>query len=243
MCVHNVMDQWFNTSRDTCWEFYVDTLPPEAWCIGEYDTIVDIEEFDTMMFELFDLDAGVNESTIVLDVRVQSCTTGTNETFSFSMDDPSLVYDSTQNLLKLDISNNPSFFLYRGDSLFFSLKYAGDLTTVCYPNMLEDYYMCVKFIKPITRCYASPQPFTPNMDGYNDELSFDYPGRYDFEGKVFVYDLRSRLVAEINVSGPRKYIWDGRDINRVSVRPGVYLYVITGQGGKVLCRGTVVLAR
>ncbi|RKZ29719.1 hypothetical protein DRQ36_07785, partial [bacterium] len=243
VCIQNIFDEWGNQTPDSCWEFYIDFEPPEAWCLDIADSNVDIFEFDSVAFHLFDIDAGVNPNSIELVVHVLS-EDGAVELDTFDINDTELDYDPSAGILVLWVLYSARLQLARGDSVCFELSYAEDLTTICDPNASEQQHLCCKFIKPETRCFAEPQPFTPPppTDGYNDEVEFDYPGRYDTEALVKIYDMRSRLVAELGPSTGNRYIWDGYDLDGVPARPGVYMYVIE-QGGEVICSGTVVLAR
>ncbi|MCK5832219.1 hypothetical protein KAH81_00965 [bacterium] len=241
--IRNIVDQWGNEAENYFWEFYMDFFPPVAWCFAENDTNVDITDLDSIVFHLDDENAGVNPYEIVLQVT-QVVGAETHVILYDIETEGALSYDGTAGNLVLDLEHATGLDLSRDDTLFFTLAHTEDLTTICDPNVLDDYYMCVKYIKPITRCHASPQPFTPPppADGYNDEVVFDYPGRIDIDGIVKVYDMRGRQVAEITASGSHRFAWDGYDFNGVPVRPGVYVYVIE-QGGEVICSGTVVLAR
>jgi len=243
VCVRNAMDQWFNVMDDSCWSYYVDLVPPVAWCMEETDTNVDIEDFETIELFLDDDDAGVNPSEIEIEITQITGTGGTN-IITIPITSPELTYNATTGALVLDLRYTTGLTVDRNDSLFISMVHAEDLSRICEPNAISDEYLCVKYVKPITRCHASPQPFTPPppADGYNDEVIFDYPGRIDTDALVKIYDMRGRLIDEIGPTGPHYYTWDGEDLNGVPVRPGVYLYVIE-QGGEVICSGTVVLAR
>ena len=83
-----------------------------------------------------------------------------------------------------------------------------------------------------------PNPFTPNGDGVNDELSV----RYDLVSvtaatpvAIRVYDLAGRQVATVSesVEGSGRYsdkTWDGRDTQGKLLAPGVYLISIEVDG-------------
>ncbi len=242
-CVRGVIDRWGNEATDYCWEFYMDFFPPVAWCIAEIDTNVDVAEFDSVVFHLDDVDAGVDPDEIIL--QVNQIVGGATQVHLYDIvSEPALRYDAGSGTLILDLRYAAGLSIGRDDSLFFSIAHTQDMAGICEENSLDDYYMCVKYIKPVTRCHASPQPFTPPppADGYNDEVIFDYPGRIDIDGVVKIYDMQGRQMAEIFGRDAHKFVWDGYDFNGVPVRPGVYIYVIE-QGGEVLCSGTVVLAR
>lgn len=242
VCVTGIYDEWFNQANDTCWTFYADFDPPVAWCVAPADTNQDIEDFATVEFEIYDSLAGVDWESLILIVDRINDDGVTIDHYEVPGYDPAITIDSLSNLVTADLSNIPGYDMMRADSLFLSL-YVTDQTIICPPNELEE-YMCVKYIKPITRCHASPQPFTPPppADGFNDIVIFDYPGRIDYDATVKVYDMRGRLMIEIGPGRGHSYTWDGYDFNGAAARPGVYTYVVE-EGGEVICSGTVVLAR
>ncbi len=241
VCVTGIYDIWFNQAPDTCWTFISDTEPPLAWCVEATDTNQVFEDFTTVQFGIYDSLAGVNSESIILNVqRIND--SGTSDGFSIPVYDPSMAWDPTAGVLTVDMRYVPGYTIERGDSLFFSI-YAVDRTVICDPNAVDE-YLCVKYIKPITRCHAGPHPFTPPppADGFNDEVIFDYPGRFDVDALIKIYDMRGRLMIEIGPGPSKIYKWDGYDFNGAASRPGVYTYVVE-VGGEVICSGTVVLAR
>ena len=82
-----------------------------------------------------------------------------------------------------------------------------------------------------------PNPFTPNNDGYNDAVFFNFPG-LKTGGEVAIYNMRGRSV--------RKFVgsqtWDGRDDSGGDVPPGVYIYAVTIDG-TLQHSGTLTLIR
>jgi|GEM_PF-2634465 len=132
-----------------------------------------------------------------------------------------------------------------GDTVEVALK-ACDTPDYCDPNCWTRIDSFV--IEPAIACIASPNPFTPDGDGVNDIVVFDYPRMFTLGGELSVFDIRNRPVFskslspisdEGEVSGRS---WDGRDNTGKPMPEGLYLYVIM-QEGKVICNGTVVLAR
>ena len=87
---------------------------------------------------------------------------------------------------------------------------------------------------------ATNRMMTPNGDGRNDTVVFQYSNPRSSNVTGSVYDLRGRFVANL-VSGPGISLqWDGRS-NNVAVPTGVYIYVISAEGQTT--RGTVVVVR
>lgn len=89
---------------------------------------------------------------------------------------------------------------------------------------------------------VEPNPFTPNGDGLNDQTSLSFflaniaepknlVGGEVRKLKLLVYDLQGRLIREIynSTSGAaafiaqNSFVWDGKDQNGKTVRPGAYL--------------------
>jgi gliding motility-associated-like protein len=68
----------------------------------------------------------------------------------------------------------------------------------------------------------TPNAFSPNGDGVNDNLEFKVGG-----GKIYsilIYNRWGRLMKEI---GPDVSFWDGTDMNGNSVTDGTYFYIIS----------------
>ncbi len=92
----------------------------------------------------------------------------------------------------------------------------------------------VPIIKPhIVR----PNPFTPNNDGYNDMVTFNFEG-LNSGGEVVIYNRRGRMVRRLYSGEP----WDGRDDAGAELPPDVYLYAVTIDG-ELQRSGTLTLIR
>ncbi len=93
----------------------------------------------------------------------------------------------------------------------------------------------------LTRVY--PRIITPNGDGWNDKVvfEFDNPQLLPLTGKI--YDLSNAFVAEAvpGIAADTTIVWDGKDESGKPVPGGIYLYQID-QGGEA-ASGTVVVAR
>jgi len=95
---------------------------------------------------------------------------------------------------------------------------------------------------PAGQLVVRPNPFTPNGDGYNDEVVFQVAGMGLDSPVVKIFDRRGMEVKEIKESSDYWLVWDGRNENGREMEPGVYLYLLM-DGAKKLNSGTVVLAR
>lgn len=91
-----------------------------------------------------------------------------------------------------------------------------------------------------------PRTFTPNGDGYNDQVFFvlENPNSSDVTGEII--DMKGRHVATLPPPATDSGIgttlsWNGRDSAGSVVPSGVYLYRIKGEGKTFT--GTVVVAR
>ncbi len=81
-----------------------------------------------------------------------------------------------------------------------------------------------------------PNVFTPNGDGVNDELRFQYEGSESFE--VNVYDRWGRVVFQANTPNA---VWRGKMQGKEDAPEGVYFYAV--KVGDTLYRGTITLVR
>jgi hypothetical protein len=93
----------------------------------------------------------------------------------------------------------------------------------------------------LTRVY--PRIFTPNGDGWNDKVifQFDNPELLAIAGEVF--DITGAKVADL-ATGPNpdsSLAWDGKDTGGRTVPAGIYVYSIQLNGKSTT--GTVVVAR
>jgi len=91
-----------------------------------------------------------------------------------------------------------------------------------------------------------PKIFTPNGDGKNDIVEFQYENieGYAVTGKIF--DIKGRFISNLKI-GPDSssvsgsLIWDGKDSKGNICESGVYIYEL--QAGGEIYNGTVILAK
>ena len=79
--------------------------------------------------------------------------------------------------------------------------------------------------------HIAPNPFTPNGDGINDEVTFFFDLVRLLESvnvQVNIYDLSGRPIAQIHTGGSYasnvQIKWDGRESHGQLASPGIYLY-------------------
>ncbi|MFH1379226.1 MAG: hypothetical protein ABII23_02995 [bacterium] len=85
--------------------------------------------------------------------------------------------------------------------------------------------------------------FTPNGDGINDEINFNFenPKESVVTGKIF--DITGGYVADLKtgLNGSWSLLWDGKDRSGSYAPKGVYIYQIEADG-KII-NGTIIVAR
>jgi hypothetical protein len=78
-----------------------------------------------------------------------------------------------------------------------------------------------------------PNPFSPDGDGFEDEVTFKYVLPKMSELTLKVYDIKGRLVKTLMEDEPQvtgEIIWDGRDDENRIVRVGIYIILAEAKG-------------
>jgi hypothetical protein len=87
--------------------------------------------------------------------------------------------------------------------------------------------------------------FTPNGDGYNDKVRFEFDNPEQLPIGGTVYALNGARVANLQPGTSTNYtdvmLWDGKDMDGRVVAGGIYIYEIDFQGKHAT--GTVIVAR
>ncbi|MFQ5709391.1 MAG: CARDB domain-containing protein, partial [bacterium] len=87
-----------------------------------------------------------------------------------------------------------------------------------------------------------PNPFTPNNDGFNDRVRFDFGRLVLNQPRLKIFDFNGVLLRTIEQPQNRQFLWDGLDAKGHEQKPGVYLYILTDRHNRI-SSGYVVLAR
>ena len=86
---------------------------------------------------------------------------------------------------------------------------------------------------------VSPNPFTPNNDGYNDQVFFTRSAGGALPGSITIMDRNGRTIRALQ---PGQNAWDGVDSKGKPALPGVYLYLVRNKQNTV-ARGLLALVR
>ena len=133
--------------------------------------------------------------------------------------------------------------LFRGSQQFLSSLWNDELGDTAIPQPTEDgdatpdvgtnsRLVVVQDIGSVVPApLVSPNPFTPNGDGINDEIVFSFDlflVTEEVEVELDIHDLSGRRLARIeagdSAAGALRFTWDGHDENGLLVPPGIYLY-------------------
>jgi len=100
------------------------------------------------------------------------------------------------------------------------------------------------FVKGQSKVTVSPNPFTPNGDGINEQTVFDF-STYDINHPTLkVFNLSGRLIRNLEYRGGsrREIVWDGLDDDGQQIPPGLFIYIIEEDGHKIES-GHIVMVR
>ena len=195
--------------------FAVDLTPPEISLISPDTGIIDGDE--TASFDISDLLSGVSEAYGIIGA----------DTIQLDTSNP-----------EIPLSN----YGVPGETLNIEI-YACDNALYCGANCDSASFWFIP--APQTPCDAYPIPFTPNNDGKNDYIYFDYPGMVKEGATVSIFTVDGILVRKIDLSPSLPQttaLWDGMNDDGDKLPPGIYIYVVS-RDGNILCKGTIALAR
>ncbi len=90
---------------------------------------------------------------------------------------------------------------------------------------------------PLAAEWILPNPFTPNQDGFNDQVQFNLH-QIETDGTVIIFNFRGQKVRELrNMSN-----WDGTDDSGAALPMGIYFYLVKIQN-ELKARGSLTLVR
>ncbi|NUO78785.1 gliding motility-associated C-terminal domain-containing protein [candidate division KSB1 bacterium] len=101
----------------------------------------------------------------------------------------------------------------------------------------------VEILPPLVREFTvRPNPFTPNHDGFNDAVEFNF-ATLDLDSPALrIFDVDGVAVLSEDNLRAGLFIWNGRDRHGRELPPGIYLYSLQDRG-KNVANGYIVLAR
>jgi len=214
-------------------------------------------DYDSPAIEFINPQMGLNRwiqnLAAEIDVRITELASGLDvESVSFWVDGDSIgfppagISEIGDGIWMLIYNPETAGNLYNpGDTIVVEVR-ACDSPDYCAPNcgIAIDSFI----VEPEVACLVFPNPFTPDGDEVNPIAVFNFPHMYTSSGELVIYDVRNREIyrREINpISAIEDLIqrsWDGRDNTGKSAPEGLYLYIIK-QDNKIICNGTVILAR
>lgn len=217
------------------WAFYVDTEPPGFQLLQPSERQMVPEDNYGFQLSLFDNMCGISRDYIEATIIVNML-----DSLYLTADSAGLTWDSTTSELSFE-PKVANFSLEDGDSLVIDIC-AADNPDLCPPNV-----GCTQFsywIEPHVECSTSTDPFTPNTDGYNDEVTFFWPHFFRDGATVKVFDMRGAPITKYDVPAGKleAAAWDGKDDNGKACPGGVYVYMIE-VNGEYICSGSITLIR
>jgi len=87
-----------------------------------------------------------------------------------------------------------------------------------------------------------PNPFTPNQDGYNDYVEFDFSQLVLRQPKLKIFNFSGSVVITYDRVIGQHFVWYGLNGSGKELSPGVYLYALY-DGDEIVHTGSIVLAR
>lgn len=103
--------------------------------------------------------------------------------------------------------------------------------------------LLVEIAPPLVREFSvRPNPFTPNADGFNDAVEFNFSTLGLSAPALRIFDVDGRAVVQEEHLPAGVFSWRGHDRHGRALPPGIYLYSLQDRG-KNIANGYVVLAR
>ncbi len=89
---------------------------------------------------------------------------------------------------------------------------------------------------------VTPNPFSPNGDGINDQVKFDFTQLELDTPQLKIFSFEGKLLATFHRKTEAIFYWDGVDKNGNPMKPGIYLYILK-DAEKIMAKGQIILAR
>ncbi len=97
-------------------------------------------------------------------------------------------------------------------------------------------------VEPPEEMAVEPNPFTPNGDTFNDQVTFQVTEFGLLEPVLRIFSFEGRLIRTVVDLADGLMIWDGLDESGRDQRPGVYLFTVEDDS-EVVASGHLTLAR
>ncbi|HHS50715.1 MAG TPA: hypothetical protein ENN07_06315 [candidate division Zixibacteria bacterium] len=220
LCAPNVLD--------SCWEYRVAVLP-DLWTSSAHVSLVPtaVAYGDSFVFKAM----GFYEGEEILPRTMVEITSGAGV------------------LRRVEYTNlSPGDTIYEILTIFAEgASFYGEVLPIClvldaddevFESDEDNNIACANLTILSSECGATPNPFSPNADGINDEANFTYPNQGVQPATIEIYDVSGRLVTQLEDIT----FWDGNDSAGTSQPKGVYIYIIM-RDGEVLCKGTIHIAK
>ena len=90
---------------------------------------------------------------------------------------------------------------------------------------------------------VGPNPFTPNNNGFNDFVTFDFTGANPNNNyTIRIFSMNGTRVRTLSSNSQPSITWNGGNDSGSTLKPGVYIYTIEGSNGQIVRRGSITLA-
>ncbi len=216
-----------NLSSDFLGAFIADFDPPQVSSTVPADrtAVRDVPQFITIHFSE-DI-SGIDPASVSISVDDVLLEWGD---YGLSFAQNSLVIDVERAGIGINKPDSVAVILYR------IADYPGDYGPA---NLTSEEYT-FSFIIMEEGCTAIPKPFSPNGDGWYDDVTI-FTGEPE-PTQVRIFTAEGVPVIERNAE--HKLVWDGKDALGRPMKPGIYIYTVTRiYDNRTLCGGNIILAR